>query len=118
MGPTAKSDRAATALSVLCILHCLALPVIASAAPFLAAMVEADWLHIFFASLAVMISASVPLRDVTARELGFVGPAGLGIVFLIAGIFAEVFDADETILTVIGGVLVAAAHIPRMVTGR
>ena len=45
MGPTAKTDRAATALSGLCIFHCLALPVAASAAPFLAAMAEAENHH-------------------------------------------------------------------------
>jgi len=118
MGPTAKTDRAATALSGLCIFHCLALPVAASAAPFLAAMAEAEWVHIFFASLAVVISASVPFRDSRARTLAFLAPAGLGIVFLIAGVFATRLGTDETLLTVVGGVLLAAAHIPRMVTFR
>ncbi|UAB79398.1 MerC domain-containing protein [Erythrobacter sp. SCSIO 43205] len=118
MNSTTKSDHAATALSGLCIFHCLALPVIASAAPFLAAMADAEWVHIFFASLATVISASVPFRDVGARGLSFVAPAGLGIAFLVAGVFAPEFGADETLLTVVGGVLLAAAHIPRMVPFR
>lgn len=117
MKPAINSDRAATALSALCILHCLALPVLASVLPFLSFAAEAEWVHILFAMLAVIISASVPIRDVTARGLGFLAPAGFGIAFLIAGIFAEDFGADETVLTVIGGVLVAFAHIRRMVSG-
>ena len=115
MDPTVNSDRAATALSALCIVHCLALPVVASASPFFTVISEADWVHWIFAALAVVISASVPVRDPSARTLGFLLPAGLGIVFLIAGVFADELGGDETILTVIGGLLVAFAHIRRMV---
>lgn len=115
MDPTAKSDRAATALSVLCIFHCLALPLMAGALPFLTMIAEAEWVHWLFASLAVVISASVPLRDATARKFGFLVPAGLGIAFLLAGLLAQMLGADETVLTVVGGLLVAFAHIRRMV---
>lgn len=115
MENTVRSDRAATALSALCIVHCLALPVTASAAPFLAVAAEAEWVHWVFAVLAIVISASVPLRDVTARRFGFLLPAGLGIGLLATGLFAESFGADETVLTVMGGVLVAFAHIRRMI---
>lgn len=115
---TVKSDRAATALSALCIVHCLALPLVASGLPILSVVAEADWVHWVFALLAVLISASVPVRDVTARNLAFLAPAGLGIGFLIGGLFAEQLGMDETILTVIGGVLIAFAHIRRMVAHR
>lgn len=113
-----KSDRAATALSALCIVHCLALPVLASVMPFLTVVADADWLHWLFAGLAAIISASVPIRDVLARTPGFLVPAGLGISFLIAGLFAEQLGSNETVLTVIGGLLVAFAHIRRLVQGR
>ncbi|KEO90952.1 hypothetical protein EH31_07920 [Erythrobacter longus] len=113
-----KSDRAATALSALCIVHCLAVPLLAGVMPFLAVISDAVWLHWLFAGLAAIISASVPFRDVLARTPGFVVPAGLGISFLIAGLFAEELGSSETILTVIGGLLVAFAHIRRMVQGR
>jgi hypothetical protein len=112
---TVKSDRAATALSALCILHCLALPLLASVLPFLSVVADAEWLHWLFAGLAIFISASIPVRDVLARTAAFLLPAGSGIAFLLAGLFAETFDANETILTVIGGVLVAFAHIRRLV---
>lgn len=115
---TVKSDSAATALSALCIVHCLALPIVASALPFLTVVAEAEWVHWLFAGLAIVISASVPFRDVTARNLGFLAPAGLGIAFLLAGLFAEQIGGDETVLTVIGGVLVAFAHLRRIVAHR
>lgn len=115
---TVKSDRAATALSALCIVHCLALPLLASAMPFLAVLSDAEWLHWLFAGFAAIISASVPFRDVLARTPGFLVPAGLGISFLIAGLFADQLGSSETLLTVIGGLLVAFAHVRRMVQGR
>ena len=115
---TVKSDTAATALSALCILHCLALPLVASVLPVLSVVADAQWLHWLFAGLAIVISASVPLRDVLARKAGFLAPAGLGIAFLIAGLFADQLGADETILTVIGGLLVAFAHVRRIVVNR
>jgi len=115
---TVKSDRAATALSALCIVHCLALPVLASVAPFLSVVAEAEWLHWLFAGLAIIISSSVPFRDVLARTPKFLVPAGLGIVFLITGLFADGLGLDETLLTVIGGLLVAFAHIRRIVVHR
>lgn len=113
-----KSDRAATALSALCIVHCLALPLLASAMPIVSVVAEMDWLHWLFAGLAIVISSSVPFRDVLARRPSFLVPAGLGIGFLIAGLFADQIGASETLLTVIGGVLVAFAHVRRMVVHR
>jgi len=112
---TVKSDSAATALSALCIVHCLAMPLLASVLPLLSVVADAEWLHWLFAGLAIIISASVPVRDALARKVGFLVPAALGIIFLIGGLFAESINSDETILTVIGGVLVAFAHIRRIV---
>lgn len=115
---TVKSDSAATALSALCIVHCLALPILASALPFLSVVADAQWVHWLFAGLAIIISASVAVRDVTARKLDFLVPAGLGIVFLMAGLMADQLGADETALTVVGGLLVAFAHLRRIVVHR
>lgn len=115
---TVKSDRAATALSALCIVHCLALPLLASALPIVSVVADAEWLHWLFAGFAILISSSVPFRDVTARTPSFVVPAGLGIAFLIAGLFADEIGSSETVLTVIGGVLLAFAHVRRLVAGR
>ncbi|WP_298301915.1 MerC domain-containing protein [uncultured Erythrobacter sp.] len=115
---TVKSDSAATALSALCILHCLALPLLASTMPFLTVVAHAEWLHWLFAGLAAIISASVPFRDVLARTASFLVPAGLGITFLVAGLFAETLGTSETILTVIGGLLVAFAHVRRIIVHR
>ena len=108
------SDRAAVGLSVLCILHCLALPILAIALPIAAVVAEAEWVHWAFAVMAVAASGSVALWGHGARTPGFLVPAGLGAVLVIAALFAEGLGVDETLPTVIGGALIAFAHLRRL----
>ncbi|MEM6857502.1 MAG: MerC domain-containing protein [Pseudomonadota bacterium] len=108
------SDRAAVGLSVLCILHCLALPILAVSLPIAAIAAEAEWVHWMFAVLAVAASGSVALWGHGARNPGFLIPVSLGAVLIIGALFAEGFGVDETLPTVIGGVLIAFAHLRRL----
>ena len=108
------SDRAAVAFSVVCIIHCVALPVIAVALPFVSAIAEAEWVHWIMAVLAVLASGTVALTGQGARTLGFLVPAGIGAALVVSGLFAESIGVDEAIPTVIGGVLIAFAHLRRI----
>ena len=108
------TDRAAVAFSVICILHCLALPALAVALPFFAAAAEAEWVHWVMAVLAVVASGTVAFSVQGARTPAFLMPAGIGIALLIAGLFAENLGVEEAVPTVIGGVLIAFAHLRRL----
>ncbi|MEO0589366.1 MAG: MerC domain-containing protein [Pseudomonadota bacterium] len=107
-------DHAAVGLSVLCILHCLALPILAISLPVAATVTEAEWVHWAFAVLAVAASGSVAVWGHGARTPGFLVPAGLGALLIIGALFAEGIGVDETLPTVIGGVLIAFAHLRRL----
>lgn len=111
---TTTTDRAAVTLSILCIIHCLALPVAAIALPFLSVVAEAEWVHWVFAILAVLASGLVVLTSPGAREFRFLFPAIGGAALIIFGLFAEGFGFDETAPTVIGGALLAFAHGRRL----
>lgn len=111
---TPATDRAAVALSLLCIAHCVALPAVAIALPFLSAVAEAQWVHWVFATLAVLASGFVAFSSPSARTPGFLLPAGLGASLVVAGLFAPVFGIDEAVPTVIGGVALAYAHWRRL----
>ena len=113
--PTGRStDRAAVALSLLCIVHCVALPLLAVGLPVLAVVSEMEWVHWVFAILAVLASGSVALTSASARTLGFLMPAGIGASLVVFGLVAEGFAIDEAIPTVIGGMLLAFAHWRRL----
>ncbi len=49
-------DSSAIALSGLCLLHCLALPLLAATLPLLGAWSRAEWVHVVFATAAVPMS--------------------------------------------------------------
>ncbi len=115
MQTTTNLDRAAAIGSIACIVHCLALPILAISLPFLAAVAEAEWVHRLFTALAIAASASVIALAPSARLPGFLIPAGIGIAVIGGALFVERWGIDETLPTVIGGSLVAYAHIRRLV---
>ncbi|MDJ0979011.1 MAG: MerC domain-containing protein [Erythrobacter sp.] len=109
-----QTDRAAVFLSLACIAHCVALPMVAVALPFAAAAAEAEWVHWVFAVLAILASGTVALTDPAARVANFLVPAGLGAALVVFGLFSEGLGIEEAIPTVIGGVLLAFAHGRRL----
>ena len=114
MSSTPFLDRAATFVSASCIVHCLALPIVAVSSPFVAALAEAEWVHWVLTFLAFLASGSVVATSIDARTPSFVIPAGLGLMLLAFSIFAESFGIDETVPTVIGGCFLAGAHLYRL----
>lgn len=103
---------AAMGLSGLCVIHCLALPVLALSLPLLGAWAEAEWVHWLFVGLAGPISLTALSRP--SRQglpLGLVFLAMLGVGTLIAGVLGWPTEADETTVTVAGSLLLATAHL-------
>ncbi|MEM7690510.1 MAG: MerC domain-containing protein [Pseudomonadota bacterium] len=113
---TPTTDRAAVALSLLCIAHCVALPLVAVVLPFASAAAEAEWVHWVFATFAVLASGTVALSSASARRAGFLLPAGIGASLVVFGLFAEAFGISEQIPTVLGGMMLAFAHWRRLAT--
>ncbi|WP_229954534.1 MerC domain-containing protein [Parasphingorhabdus litoris] len=107
-------DGAAIALSAACVVHCVLLPVIAISSPFVAAVAEAEWLHWIMAVLALFASTTVVISSPSARVPTFLIPASFGAILITSGLFAERFGFAETLPTIIGGVLIASAHIYRI----
>ncbi len=114
MSSIANVDRAAAALSFACIAHCIALPIIGMALPFFGALAEAEWLHWVFTVLAIAASGTVIASVHSARSPKFLVPALLGIGLITSALFAQSFGFDETIPSVLGGLLIASAHLYRL----
>jgi len=114
MATTMKTDRVAVALSAACIAHCLALPALALILPVAGAIAEIEAIHVVFAVLAIVASASVPIRSADGRTPRFLIPATIGIVLIISALFAEPLGLDETLSTVCGGLVLSFAHLRRL----
>lgn len=110
--PARTGDAVAIGLSGLCLIHCLALPVLVGVMPLVGAWAEAEWVHLALVSLAVPVSIwtlSRPPRDTLPWAAAVL--AAIGFVCLIFGALGYPREALETPLTVAGGLALAAAHI-------
>lgn len=107
-----RLDGLAIGASALCLIHCLALPVVIAFLPALAAWADGGELfHI------VMLAIAVPLSTWTLiagwRRHGAIAPlviGSLGLTLLVAGLGFEGLMLG-TALTVAGGVTLAMAHV-------
>lgn len=119
-------DRFAIALSGLCAIHCIALPIAASLTPLLMSTVKHGssmhefWFHQFILIFIIPISLFALVTGFRCHRKNIpmlLGGLGLSILVIVA-LFAEqlisqqmISYTGETILTVIGGIVHAAGHI-------
>jgi len=105
-------DAAGVGLSTLCLVHCLALPVAAAAAPLAAQLAEAEWVHWAIVALAAPAAILAIAPSLALRPFPWAVPvfASLGLTGLVSALFVRT-EMLETGLTTLGGVLLASAHI-------
>ncbi len=104
-----RLDAAAVTLSAACAIHCLILPLAASALPLLGSLADADWVHWVFVALAAPITVLALRARGTPRPIQAL--AAIGLAGLAFGALQLPSDAWATPLTVGGGVLLAIAHL-------
>lgn len=104
-------DGSAIALSGLCLLHCLALPLMSAILPIAGVWAEAEWLHKAFVIAALPFSLIGLSSKQITMPVGLLIVSGIGLLF--AGAFVEWLHDYETHLTVAGGLLLAAGHALR-----
>ena len=111
--PAALLDVSALALSSLCLLHCLALPLMAAALPLLGAWAAAEWVHLVFVAIALPITGMALWRAHQQQPLPTVAwaVATLGLGLLLAGALGWPSHDAETPLTVAGSLLLAGTHV-------
>ncbi|MBB4757875.1 hypothetical protein FHT12_002130 [Xanthomonas campestris] len=106
-------DNSAIALSSLCLLHCLALPLLAAALPLLGAWSRAEWVHVVFAAAAVPLSGYALWSS--HRRHALPAPvwalAVFGLAGLVLGASGVAGAALETPVTVTGSLLLASTHL-------
>lgn len=108
---TSAFDAASLGLAGLCLLHCLALPLLALALPLAGVLAEAEWVHILLVAIAAPLTATALLQS-----HGRLAPSApilllglLGLALLGGGAFGPA--AYEQSATVAGSLVLAAAHI-------
>ncbi|PPU77072.1 MULTISPECIES: MerC family mercury resistance protein [Xanthomonas] len=110
---TSLLDNSAIALSSLCLLHCLALPLLAVALPLLGTWSRAEWVHVVFATAAVPLSGYALWSNQRRHALpaALWGMAGCGLAGLALGASGIADEHLETPITVVASLLLASAHL-------
>lgn len=111
-GSVARFDLYAVGLSTLCVIHCVALPLLVALMPMVAQAAQSELVHKVLVIVAVPVSLRViwKARPVAGNAL-FIGAASVGLGLLLLAAFLEALSAYEEPLTVAGGVLLASAHL-------
>lgn len=109
-------DLSAVGLSALCMVHCLALPVLALSLPVLGLWAHAEWVHVVFVALAAPIAVFAFIDRKARRPRSWVmfSLAMFGLVLMLMGALAGHGVIYETALTVTGGAILAGAHIANL----
>ena len=106
-------DASAVGLSALCLVHCLALPALALLLPVLGFWAQAEWVHVAFVLIAapVAVLSFIDLPRLRPRSWPMTAAALVGLSLMIAGALGFPDAAYERVLTVVGGLLLAGAHL-------
>ena len=106
-------DRAAIALSGLCVLHCLAMPFVLLALPFLGQLTEGHF-HLQMLVVVVPVSSiALGLGFRRHRRLSVMVAGGIGLLLLFVGgtwMHNEVGILADRATTIAGSLLLASAH--------
>ena len=119
MSARAKSlwlDRAAIGFSAVCVVHCLALPLLLILIPTLATLPIADerfhLLLVFLVLPTSVLALFIGYRRHQDRAVLYWGITGVTLLVLTAMLGHDLLgDTGERLLTVLGAVLVAVGHI-------
>ncbi len=106
-------ERAAVSASLLCLVHCLALPFLLAALPALATIVPvSESFHLWVLAFAVPASAIALLSGMTRHGTTWLlVPGAIGLALLASGAIPFGTTRWETPLTIIGSLTLAGTHL-------
>ncbi|OLF77869.1 hypothetical protein AWH62_04135 [Maricaulis sp. W15] len=113
-----RHDAIGIGLSGLCLVHCLALPVLISVSPALF-WIESEWTHFGLAMLALLVSV-IAMRNWVGGVRGMVlrWMAAIAVGLLFYGALADISELAEQGVTVVGAILLALSHSMAWIAAR
>lgn len=112
-------DIYATGIALLCLVHCLALPLLASSVSLAVPFAQSELVHkalVMTAAPATLFAIHADAR--LARRRLFIRVASIGLALLVAAAFVPALEAFEQPVTVAGSVILASAHVWRAMDAR
>jgi len=111
-------DFFAIGVATLCIVHCLALPLLISTVSLSIPFVESELTHKVLVMIALPISLYAIFVDAKrGNRIVFIVTALTGLALLLGATFLEAMEAHEELLTTTGSILLVGAHLWRATRG-
>lgn len=104
-------DLMSMGLSGLCLIHCLALPLLVAAMPFLGGLTREDWVHKVLILMAAPMTGYTLFRSGGWKRWNVLGFALFGLTLLAVAAFDASMARAEVFLSVVGASYVAVAHL-------
>ena len=111
-------DIASMMLSALCVVHCVALPFIVVGLPFLGVFANAEWVHQVLVLMAAPLSLWAIAYSRAWRRWPVTSLISAGVVLLAAAAFIPALEPVEALISVVGALMIAAAHITNYLAQR
>lgn len=106
------AEGAAIAASLLCLVHCLFLPVLLAWAPALSQSLELRFdLHLWIVLLAGPVSLAILIRAARHQRHAIMALGVFGLILLIAALTLPVSEGEEIVISSIGSLSLATAHL-------
>lgn len=111
-------DVSGAALSGLCLIHCLALPLLGALLPFAGMLAEDERVHWVIIAIAIPTALLAFSARIATRRNGWrlAALAATGIALMAGALFAP--SSAEVVLAVAGGAALASAHVLNLMTAR
>lgn len=108
-------DTAGMTASTICLIHCLAMPVVIALIPaFAAELFESEWFHITlaFAVFIFCLAAFVPgYHRHHDKRLIWIGAAGVSLVFFATFVARFWSETAEIAIVTVGNLVLVAGHL-------
>lgn len=111
-------DITSMGLSGLCVVHCLLLPFLVAALPFLGVFTQNEWVHQVLILIAAPLTALAFWRAQAWTRPEIAVLMAVGLVLLAAAAFISSLQAYEVVISVCGALCLAAAHLMNYLGGR
>lgn len=106
------AEGLAISASILCLAHCLFLPLVLAWSPALSRTFELPFdLHLWIVLIAGPISLTILVRAAKRARMGILATGVAGLSLLVLALVLPVTDMQEIAISSIGSMLLATAHL-------
>ncbi|MCG6113437.1 MAG: MerC domain-containing protein [Paracoccus sp.] len=106
------AEGVAISASILCLIHCLALPLLLASSPWLSRKMDLPFdAHLWIVLIAGPVSAWLLLSAARQHRMGIFAAGAAGLGCLVLALVLPVSEPMEAVISTLGSLMLASAHV-------